>query len=48
MDKLIFKWDTAWFKLDKAQEIAARTGKRPQMKTKCCGGPKVKSAHLRS
>jgi len=41
VDKLIFKWDTAWFKLDKAQEVAARTGKRPQMNSKCCHGPKV-------
>ena len=41
VDKLIFKWDTAWFKLDRVQEIADRTGKRPQMNTKCCGGTKV-------
>ena len=41
VDKLIFKWDTVWFKLDKAQEVAARTGKRPQINTKCCRGPKV-------
>ncbi len=41
VDKLIFKWDTAWFKLDKAQEVAARTGKRPQMNSTCCHGPKV-------